>query len=203
MAMRRVTYLFFFLLLFLRRLSSCTTRSRRACARSSRDRTARRHLYTHRQKRARQKRVSPAISIPEKKIPKRLYKLKEGYKRRTEANFAEPSEMSSPTSLPLSSEMSLDSWSSSLSIPTALRTPLMSLALGEALPPIWRSKYAAMYLILSVIYFHFENVDFFCFVLKFPGKWMEQRDEENEEELVFSVLSSTQNKPVHLLLVCV
>ena len=47
------------------------------------------------------------------------------------------------TSLPSSSEMSFSRRSSSASMPTALRTFLMSAAEGEALPPIWRRRYAA------------------------------------------------------------
>merc|ERR1711939_1120736 len=48
--------------------------------------------------------------------------------------------MSSFTSLPSSSEMSLLRRSSSVSTPAASRTDLMSSAEGEAFPPIWRRR---------------------------------------------------------------
>jgi hypothetical protein len=86
----------------------------------------------------------------------------------TEASLLEPSEinyqdiskslhvncyMNSLTvliSLPLSSERRVDRRSSSASIPTELRTALISLAEGDELPPSWRRRYAARCFILKV-----------------------------------------------------
>ena len=49
-------------------------------------------------------------------------------------------QLTSLMSLPSSSEMSLESRSSSASMPTVLRSSLMSEADGEALPPVWSRR---------------------------------------------------------------